>query len=197
VNEAAQVLADNRPGDTGSQWAKDMQEAHRAGVLPIRDYGTRKPMMPRNPHRPEDIPKSWTAKQSAERDFRDLVAIADIDKWLIVDLQVGYCFPKAEGAAEPVPAARLAVTQETAPDRGRRVKPPQAFPAQEAEILKTLREQGHEPKQLPPRRAGKPWVKSAVWRAIGVCQLFTSERVFKKAWDRLRASTEIAERAGL
>jgi hypothetical protein len=85
----------------------------------------------------------------------------------------------------------------SAQEEERRVKPLQAFPAQEGEILKVIRLLGHDPKKLPRRQPGKLWVKSDVWSKIGVCQLFASEKVFNKAWERLRSSAEIAERAGL
>lgn len=82
-----------------------------------------------------------------------------------------------------------------ADDKARR--PQQTQPAQEAEIIRVLIQLGHDPMRLPPRSPGRPWVKSAVWADIGRSPLFTTEGVFKKAWERLRAGGLIAERLGL
>ena len=135
----------------------------------------------------------WLFGAVGHRTLRDLLRAAVADGELLL-LDGATLKPKAQA---PVPAARLLLAQEPAPDRGRRVKPPQAFPAQEDEILRVIRELGHEPNKLPPRLSGKPWAKSEVWKAIGVSQLFVSAGVFNKAWERLRASKAIAERPGL
>ncbi|MDI4634141.1 hypothetical protein J7U46_13870 [Pelomonas sp. V22] len=76
-------------------------------------------------------------------------------------------------------------------------QPFQRFPAQEAKVLAVIRDMGHQPESLPPRVAGRPWIKAGAWAAIGVCSLFSSEKVFDKAWERLRQSGAIRERAGL
>lgn len=72
--------------------------------------------------------------------------------------------------------------------------PVQRGVAQESTVLATIRALGHEPNRLPPRESGRRWVKADAWEAIGVCPLFPSEKVFDKAWERLRQSKEIAER---
>ena len=178
LNEAAQVLADAglalHPIDTKRRFLL----AHSKGKLPIHEGGSRFPL-----EAGETI-----------RDFLDLLKVTELDAWLRAS--AGYGFPAGAGAGLEVP---LAASVELAPatDQGRRVKPTQALPAQEREILKVIRALGHEPNRLPPRQAGKPWVKSNVWQVIGVSQLFKSQRVFDKAWDRLRASHDIREQAGL
>jgi hypothetical protein len=65
--------------------------------------------------------------------------------------------------------------------------PQQRF--QEQEILRVIRELGHDPKALPKIRRGMPGVKSAVRSGL---KKFTPS-VFEKAWDRLRQNQEIQD----
>ncbi|KWK91028.1 hypothetical protein WM22_20535 [Burkholderia ubonensis] len=59
---------------------------------------------------------------------------------------------------------------------------------QEAEILRVIRELNHDPKKLPKQKPGKPGVKAAVREKLNF-----SKKVFDKAWDRLRASGDVAD----
>jgi hypothetical protein len=61
---------------------------------------------------------------------------------------------------------------------------------QEQEILRVIRELGHDPIVLPKRMSGKASVKSAVRQEL---QKFT-HKVFDLAWDRLRASGYIKDK---
>lgn len=60
---------------------------------------------------------------------------------------------------------------------------------QEQEILAVLRELGYNPKGLPPRKAGKAGVKSEV--RANLPQM--TDKVFSKAWERLREFRDIAD----
>lgn len=104
LNEAAQVLADSRPGLDPMETVKRFRLAHSKGGLPIHQGGSRFPL----------------EVGETVRDFRDTVEVSELDAWLRAS--VGYGFPKVEGASLPAPAVRASVTQEPAPDRGRRVK---------------------------------------------------------------------------
>lgn len=65
--------------------------------------------------------------------------------------------------------------------------------AQAAAILAEIARLGHDPQTLPKRISGKPWVRSEVWKALEKrADLFTTNS-FKKAWEDLRASGQIAE----
>lgn len=101
VNEAAQVLADARPGKTGIEWVKEFRAGHCAGALPIRESGSRIPFKPANPSEHAQIPNTWTARQEAARDFQDLVKGTDLDAWL--RSTAGYGFP----AAGQLPASKV------------------------------------------------------------------------------------------
>ncbi len=104
LNEAAQVLADSRPGLDPIQTVKRLRAAHSKGELRIHQHGSRFPL----------------EVGETVRDFLDTVEVTELDAWLRAS--VGYGFPRAEGASLPAPTVRASVTQEPAPDRGRRVK---------------------------------------------------------------------------
>jgi type IV secretory pathway TrbL component len=78
--------------------------AHSKGELRIHKRGSRFPL----------------EVGETVHDFWDLLEVSELDAWLRAS--VGYGFPKAVGAAGPTSAAQVAVTQEPAPNRGRRVK---------------------------------------------------------------------------
>lgn len=72
-------------------------------------------------------------------------------------------------------------------------KPAQRQRTQEAAILSTIASLGYEPKSLPKQTPGKRWVTSEVWAVlISDKANFSSQGVFKKAWERLRQSGDIA-----
>ncbi len=58
---------------------------------------------------------------------------------------------------------------------------------QEDLILRLIREEGHDPTRLPDRKPGRAGVKAVVRPKFP-----HSDKVFKSAWERLRASGEIA-----
>lgn len=67
----------------------------------------------------------------------------------------------------------------------------QAIPrqrAQEDEILQAIQQLGYDPKELPKRIRGKPWVKAAAREKVNL-----TVGVFDKAWERLRADMRINE----
>lgn len=179
INEAAQVLADSRPGLDPAEVVRHLLQAHSRGELAIR-------------HRESHF---RLAASETPRDFSDTVEVGELDAWLRT--AAGYGFPISERACVPLQTAESSIERHSGPNNSTRRKPAQVFQAQEDEVLKVIRLLGYKPMKLPPRTPGKPWVKSEVWRQIGVCQLFISQGVFEKAWDRLRKSGEIADRPGL
>jgi hypothetical protein len=100
----------------------------------------------------------------------------------------------------PVVAQYLALTASDQSDdspTGDVLVPVSRSRAQEEAILKAIRDEGSEPKALPPFKRGRPWVKSRVWSVVApMTQVFVSKGVFDDAWERLRSSGEIKE-AGL
>jgi len=104
LNEAAQVLADSRPGLDPRETVKRFRLAHSKGELPIHQGGSRFSL----------------EMGETVRDFWDTVEVSELDAWLRAS--VGYGFPRVEGAGLPAPTVRATVTQGPAPDRGRRVK---------------------------------------------------------------------------
>jgi hypothetical protein len=120
VEEVAQRLAELRPGKSGSDWAKELRAAHRAGVLPIRSISSGLPLRPKFPADNAMIPNTWTSVQYEEGDSHEHVKWADINNWL--RSTAGYGLSMAESADAPTDATWVATTPEPAPDRGQRVK---------------------------------------------------------------------------
>jgi hypothetical protein len=110
--------------------------------------------------------------------FDDTVTAADLNDWLQV--QMGRKFPAVVDAGENVTVARSggAVSR---------------FLAQESAILSYLKAQGLDPRKLPRNRPGKPGVKAATKKALHGTPDFIGEKVFSKAWERLRANKEIMD----
>ena len=71
--------------------------------------------------------------------------------------------------------------------------PVSRFRAQESAILQRIGEMGHMAKALPRVKAGKKGVKDEIRRSLKEHALFTGEKVFDKAWERLRATQEIQD----
>jgi hypothetical protein len=69
-------------------------------------------------------------------------------------------------------------------------RPPLQQRHQENEILRVVRELGHNPKNLPKQKAGAPGVKATVRAKL---KGLGSKKVFDLAWERLRKSGEIAD----
>jgi len=63
---------------------------------------------------------------------------------------------------------------------------------QETVILETLESLGHDPKRMPPNSKGVSGVKSAVSKKIDGKEPFLGSTVFKKAWDRMLSTGDIA-----
>jgi hypothetical protein len=71
------------------------------------------------------------------------------------------------------------------------VRPQQRQRHQEAEILRVLRELGHDPNALPRNTPGRAGPKAAAFGRLGWKK--EARGVFDKAWDRLRLAREIAD----
>jgi hypothetical protein len=66
---------------------------------------------------------------------------------------------------------------------------------QENEILRILKEMKYNPKELPAYVSGRPWVKAEVKpTALNNKNLFSSENVFNKTWERLTSSGQIKQK---
>lgn len=100
---------------------------------------------------------------------------------------------KPEGkTATPVPPPEPALG-EAFPAQAQAAKPLQRGSAQDAMILTAIRKAGHNPLALPVNEPGKAGVKAEIRNALRNEKLFTSSRVFDKAWERLRKQGDIAD----
>jgi len=101
------------------------------------------------------------------------------------------------GASPPLTAdhrlapAEATTSGEPAPEPGSGHKPVSHFAAQEAEILASLRKHGHDPTALPRNPSGRPGVKAATRHALGNKGMWARDRVFDKAWERLRKNKDV------
>lgn len=100
--------------------------------------------------------------------------------------------PAALPGASPAPAAPAAPDSASAPAAGLPGAVAQPLPRQrhqEAEILRVLRELGHDPAALPARPPGRSGAKAEAWHRLA----WKKERrgVFDGAWERLRGTGEI------
>ena len=105
--------------------------------------------------------------------------LSDFNDWLVTrkvkPLTLPQDAPGAPAVAVPEPVAR----------------PLQRQRHQEAEILRVLRELGHDPHALPRNTPGRAGPKAAAFGRLGWKK---GERgVFDKAWDRLRQARDIAD----
>ncbi|KPW34537.1 hypothetical protein ALP45_02738 [Pseudomonas coronafaciens pv. atropurpurea] len=65
---------------------------------------------------------------------------------------------------------------------------------QERVVLEAMRALGYEPSAIPRTEQGKPGARRDVWQALkSRTDLFVSQGVFNKAWERLRGSGEIVD----
>jgi hypothetical protein len=92
-------------------------------------------------------------------------------------------------AAERIPAASMAALPAPAAQAVPR------FAAQERAVLGYLAGLGVSPTALPRRDAGKPGIKAAAKTALQGTPLFVGSEIFRKTWERLRASKEIRDRS--
>ncbi|WP_423459487.1 hypothetical protein [Ottowia sp. VDI28] len=66
--------------------------------------------------------------------------------------------------------------------------------AQDEAILCAIAQRGHDPKAIPPWKPSMPGLKAEMRAEMrSRKKLFTSDKVFDKAWERLRASGDIAD----
>lgn len=75
---------------------------------------------------------------------------------------------------------------------GQAVRPLTRAEAQDAAILKKLRELGYDPQRLPKRKPGMSGPRAKVRAALGTAGMWSGKKVFDKAWQRLRDIGEIA-----
>ncbi len=72
-------------------------------------------------------------------------------------------------------------------------KPKQRQQAQEEIIIQRIQDAGFNPKALPKVPPGTPGVKSQIRSALKGHELFVGDKVFEKAWERLRGNGDIAD----
>jgi hypothetical protein len=98
----------------------------------------------------------------------------DINAWLEKKYRVEYRLASTAPTGAATPVARAT--------------------AQEEAILRSLEQRGYTPAALPRRQGTKKWVKSEVWASLKTQRkTFGSDKVFDKAWERLRKDGRIAE----
>jgi hypothetical protein len=85
-------------------------------------------------------------------------------------------------AVAPLPAANSEVPSQRRKQRD-----------QEEAILQEIQNLGFDPQKLPKPEPGKAGVKASVKKKLEGNSLFTSAKIFDKAWERLRGFGEIAE----
>jgi hypothetical protein len=108
-----------------------------------------------------------------------LVTISDVNEWLDSEKAPYSWTPQSHATASKPTATPL-----------------QRGTAQDAAILSEVRQQGHNPVQLPKNQPGKPGVKAAIREAlVGVNPVFPREGTqFDHAWERLRNRRELADK---
>jgi hypothetical protein len=165
LNEAAQVLADSRPNLKVLDMKDLMLRAYKDEKLPIRD--------PKH-----NGAVSGTRLISASF---DLLSLQDINSWLTSE-GMGYQFPQA---MQPLVGNESGNTPSCA-------VPIQRAAAQNAAILEAIKNKGYQASSLPKRSPGKSGVKAEIKATVATNPLFQGT-VFKKTWERLRSSGEIAD----
>ncbi|HKT98051.1 MAG TPA: hypothetical protein VJS30_16225 [Paraburkholderia sp.] len=167
IDDVVRILA-TETGREAARWESTIVAEIRGGALPLknpRDLGD---------FLPYAVPKNL-------RTFYDRVDVADVNKLLDAhpEWRVTYRFPITAVSSVLPPVTET----ESSPTR-----PPLQQQHQESEILRVIRDLGEDPKKLPKQKPGKPGIKAAV-RA----KLSFSEKVFDKAWERLRDAGDVAD----
>ncbi|MBG9389335.1 hypothetical protein [Caenimonas aquaedulcis] len=166
VAEAAQILAAHLRVD-GGEMRKKLESAFFQGRLTVRHPLTEIPITS------QDIIRSWL----------NVVYATDVDDLVTKEWKVtGYTFSKIL-AAESDDLPRTELPEQAGKKSAR----------QRDRILERLRSQGHDPADLPERKAGRAGAKAACKSALlkererftDGSLLFT-EKSFEKAWEELR-----------
>ena len=141
---------------------------------------------------PQTFPVGRTLRASVllPEDLRSLLAARGIGLRLIPD--------GAAAESAPVELAGLQLPEELReglpPSAAQGTQPMQRWTFQEQEILRVLRELRFDPRALPKPAPGKPGPKAAARTTLGTLGVWSGERVFDKAWERLRVSGGIADK---
>jgi hypothetical protein len=167
VDEAAQILADNNPGEVEAKpMIQQMLAAFRGGNLPIRNTGD----------------KLQPLDKDEVRSYVNLVTIGDVNKWL-----------EENGSPHRIPESPAPSIS----DESSEVRPVQRSKAQEDAILAKIQTNGHDPLKLVKNQPGKPGVKAEIRTALGSSGMWAGQTVFNKAWERLLRNGTIAYRTGV
>lgn len=100
------------------------------------------------------------------------------------------------GEAVPIEmqaAPAVTKTEEPYQSESEEMQPLQRGQAQDRAILSAIQALGLKAQALPRSAAGKPGAKMEIRRALKDNPLFVSDKVFDRAWERLRASGDIGD----
>ncbi|MCA8094417.1 hypothetical protein LGM65_26680 [Burkholderia anthina] len=170
IEQVATTLAKETSVDA-ARWEFALIDAIKGGELPLRN--------PRNlaDSLPYAVPKNL-------RTFYDCIDVTDVNAWL-------KAHPEYRTAYRFSIEVRVSEWEEDAFASGAsndQNKPMPRHRHQEQEILRVLRELGHDPLTLPRRTNGRRWVKADVRDKLGY-----SQSVMDKAWERLAKDAAIKE----
>jgi hypothetical protein len=98
-----------------------------------------------------------------------------------------------EGFGHLIPKTSDSVAVTPATVKSQPITPVLRSIAQENAILCQLKNLGFAPDQLPQRHPGRSGVKAKVKAALGTSGMWVSQKVFDKAWERLRSDGRVAE----
>jgi hypothetical protein len=185
---------------TQEGWHQGARDTLREQMLQAATDGT---LTIRHPH------TGMTYRPDRVRDFYDLVTPADVNAWLACDSEHSMVWsqsvsvpPHAEDSSKATAefptkvsqaAERCDALSEPPAGPAGATKPVQRWAAQESEILRVLRELQFKPSALTKPEAGKPGPKAAARKALGSAGMWAGDKVFDKAWERLRKAGDIAD----
>ena len=102
--------------------------------------------------------------------------------------RIGATVPNEMQAVPAVPN-----TEEPDQSDSEEMQPLQRWQAQDRAILGAIQALGLTAQALPRSAAGKPGAKMEIRRALKDNPLFVSDKVFDKAWERLRAAGDVGD----
>lgn len=143
----------------GTRIGRDVVDAVRSGALVVRDARSRGPLSPTAP---------WPAISTG------VVAVADLQ-----------AYAANLGIAVTVARPTTSLDREIGKPEPVAVPPLSRFRAQEAEILRVIRQLNYDPLSLPKGRPGFAGVKKEVEATLGKQGMWFGPSVFIHAWARL------------
>ena len=158
----------------------ELLEAAKKGLLTVFDSRTGGPL---------------TLSKNEEFPPGALVKVADLPAYLATRLNGLRVALATAGVETPDSAQSVQPATQAAPKEQQAPPPPieavPRFAAQERAVLEYLTGCEVNARALPPRAAGKPGIKAEARKALQGKPLFVGDKIFDKAWERLRAAREI------